>query len=757
MTANVTEPTVQNISITVSGVPSIGGAGPLPQAERNVIAQPDPLPVEPVRPIIEEEQAAPANEVAEPEGPRPVVALPEVAPAVDEPVIEPQPDVAPPVDEPQAEVVPEPAVIMPEEAATVTSATATSAIATGALATSATASSAASTGATATGATATGATATGALATGTTAAEDEPTRRTRRSADQLVIEEAAVVPDRLRPRPSSLALLAIPEARVQQLAVDYEVPATFQEAMKKPEKDLWKGAADEEMAALYRTATYEEVNEEEWMDVIPCRFVLTTKRQPGGPIHSFKARCVCQGFRQEEGVNFWETFAPTSQADAIRLFITVCLAKNMPIHQMDVRTAFLNGDIDGEIYVRAPAPYFTPGRVWKLRKALYGLKQAPRCWKIKLDQIMAQVGYEPTKKDSCIYVKHREGSTSYVLSYVDDLLLASTDPAELEWLKKKLAEIIEIRDLGEIGTFLGIQFTRSADGSLMELSQQHYIEALAHRFRMERERRVKKQPPLHTIDLTNTDPAKINQKLPYRELVGALLYISNHTRPDIAASMSLLSQHLDYPTKKVWTYAKQVLGYLMHTKSQRLILGNLDGSNLVAFADANFAPRPDRKSQSGVVLKLAGSSIVWFSRKQKLVSTATAEAEFIAMGMSLKKITWAQQLLEELNFPVIYPTPLMEDNMPALNCATGRKDTELTKSIDIKFHAIQDLQRRKFIDVIYIESEDQIADALTKVPSRPEMVHQLLGCKDGPTCQNRGCVERILPSASTSSGYSRAH
>jgi len=552
-------------------------------------------------------------------------------------------------------------------------------------------------------------------------------RPTRMTADRQVIADAPqnVLPHRLRSEASrEKANLVVTEEQANHIRSDFKVPDTYIEAMGTPEAGLWKAATDGQMAALMATSTYIEVDEKEATNVLPCRFVLTVKRKPGGPIQKFEARCVCPGFRQKEGIDYWNTLAPTSQASCVRVFLTVALLNKMQIHQMDVTSVFLQGDIDGIIFVRPPKPYCTPGKVWRLQKALYGLKQAPRCWKRKLDGVLADLGYSPTKKEPCVYIKQYRDQISIILSYVDDFLVASNSAKELEWTKKRLAEKLEIRDLGPIDLFLGVQFTLSLDGSILESNQQHYIETLVDRYRLDRERPVKKLPSLHSIDLTDS---RIDESLPFRELIGGLLYIASFTRPDISAALSILSQHLDRPTRKVWTYAKQVLGYLRSTKERNLVLGDLDGSNLTVFADANFAPRPDRRSQTGIVIKLAGSTVLWQSQKQKLVTTATAEAEFVALGMAMKKIRWIQQFLEELNFSVIYPTPVFEDNMPALHVATNQKSSELSKSIDIKWHAIQEAQHHHLIDVRYIKSEEQLADALTKVPSRLEIIDQLLG------------------------------
>src|SRR5699024_3479720 len=193
------------------------------------------------------------------------------------------------------------------------------------------------------------------------------------------------------------------------------------------------------------------------------------------------------------------------------------------------------------------------------------------------------------------------------------------------------------------------------------------------------------------------------------------LFIANMTRPDISAAVSFLSRHLSRPSERIWKYCKQVLRYLRTTKEKKLVLGDLDGSSLIVYADANFAPKGDRKSQSGAVIKLAGSTVGWYSKKQKTVSTSTTEAEYIAMAIATNETLWLQHLLEELSFPVQYPTIIYEDNQPAIAIATNQKNPALAKHIDTKYHAIQDYILKGYIDVRYKETKHQLADGLTKV------------------------------------------
>jgi len=334
---------------------------------------------------------------------------------------------------------------------------------------------------------------------------------------------------------------------------------------------------------------------------------------------------------------------------------------------------------------------------------------------------------------------------SFILSYVDDLLIATKDMAEMEMIKKAINEQVETRDLGEIGFFLGIKFTRSEDRKYLEMSLEHKIDKLVDQFDIERERPVKTLPALHKIDLTIKDPSEINKSLPFRKLIGKLLFIANYTRPDIASAVSLLSRYADKPTLTAYRYAKQVLKYLHHTKEKTLILGDLDGSNFVAYADANFGPLPDRKSQSGGVFKLAGSTVGYFSRKQRNVSTCTAESESTALSTALKQVKWMQQLLGELGYQVQYPTVIFEDNQPAIHVATNNKNTDVAKNIDIKYHDVQDCILKYLIDIKYIPTVDQLADAMTKVPSSSQVIDALFGIEPRHSDRNRGvcCVDKI--------------
>ena len=266
------------------------------------------------------------------------------------------------------------------------------------------------------------------------------------------------------------------------------------------------------------------------------------------------------------------------------------------------------------------------------------------------------------------------------------------------------------------------------------MSQESYINDLTERFGISESKKSESLPALEEIDLSQ-DP--VDESMPVRSIIGGLLFIANMTRPDISSVVSLLSRHLHRPSHRLFKFCKKVLNYVRTTKHKKLHLGNLDGSNLLAYVDANIAPSGDRKSQSGALFRLAGSSVHWFSKKQKTVSTSTTEAEYIALAAATNEVLWLQNLMEELSIPVTYPTVIYEDNQPTMQVATNRKNNSMAKHIDTKLHALQDYILKGYIDVNWTGTATQLADGLTKTKSASRDADKLLGLPN-QTVPNQG-------------------
>ena len=501
-------------------------------------------------------------------------------------------------------------------------------------------------------------------------------------------------------------------------------PTSYEEAMSSPESEYWREACNNEMSSMLKNKVFEEVPESRDLKVISSKWVFKRKRNAAGAVTRHKARLVAQGYVQRFNVDYWETYAPTVAATTLRTFLTVCKLKRLRINQVDVTTAFLYGDIDGEIYLRPPIAYSTPGQVWRLRKSIYGLKQSPKCWSHKLNAILEKQGFYPTKSDRCLFVRgDATTNQAYILVYVDDCLIAAQTDEELATIKQELKKDFEIQDLGKLGMFIGVEFKETGK-NILAASQRRYIDELSERFNVTDAHTRELLPVVNPQELEN-EP--IDETIPYRSIVGGLLYIASMTRPDISAPVSYLSRFLDKPSRKAWKQAKQVLNYLRHTKHRSLLLGERDQSSLVTYADANFAPAGDRKSQSGAVFQLAGSTVGWLSKKQKTVSTSTTEAEYIALSLATNETLWLQHLLEEMGVDVVLPTIIYEDNHPAISIATNQRNPGLAKHLDVKLHAVSDYHQKGFIKVSPVASKNQLADGLTKVINDRAVLDRLLG------------------------------
>ena len=397
-------------------------------------------------------------------------------------------------------------------------------------------------------------------------------------------------------------------------------------------------------------------------------------------------------------------------------------AQGLDVDQIDVKTAFLNGDLSEEVYIRLPKEL--GGQVWKLEKALYGLKQAARAWHEKLREEMTGKGFSPSAHDPCLFYKGEGEERVYVLFHVDDGAVVGKTHA-VAAAKKAIGACFDIKDMGPVSYFLGLEILRNKDGSIT-VSQEKYAHEVLARFNM-------------TDCKTKTTPMEVGQALSrdegelfedgtlYRELVGSLMYLACNTRPDLAHSMSVLSRFMSAPCTKHWGAAKRVLCYLKGTTALGLtypsapIQGVLD---LVAYGDSDYAADIDkRRSTTGMVLTIHGRAVVWLSQLQSVVATSTTEAEFIAAATTVKEGLWLRKLLSEIR-GFVTPVRLMCDNQSSVKLikqpTAGQRGR--SKHIDVQHHFIRDRYQRGDISVSYVESSKQLADIFTKQLPGPDLM-----------------------------------
>ena len=367
------------------------------------------------------------------------------------------------------------------------------------------------------------------------------------------------------------------------LVIGEDDPSNFQEAIQSQEKEEWVGAMAEEMESLNKNQTWKLVSLPTGKKAIGCKWVFKKKQ---GDSHRegvrFKARLVAKGYSQKKGTDYDEIFSPVVRHTSIRLVLALVASWDLHLEQMDVKTAFLHGDLEEEIYMEQPEGFVEPGKeqlVCSLRKSLYGLKQAPRQWYKKFDSYMLRIGYQRCEYDCCVYVKYLDdGSPLLLLLYVDDMLIAGKNIDDIVELKALLGKEFDMKDLGAAKKILGMEIRRDRSSGRLWLSQQNYIEKVLDRFDMAKCKPVS-TPLANHFKLSSTQCPKSDEeirdmsKVPYASAVGCLMYAMVCTRPDLAQAVSQVSKYMSNPGREHWNACKWILRYLRGTADHGIMFG----------------------------------------------------------------------------------------------------------------------------------------------------------------------------------------
>lgn len=501
---------------------------------------------------------------------------------------------------------------------------------------------------------------------------------------------------------------------------DITIPNTVFEAKTGTHKDQWESSMKTEYDSLIQNNTWTLVDPPKDRKPVKNKWIFRLKTKPDGSVDRYKARLVAKGCSQKFGVDYLETFSPVAKFDSIRTLLSIAAVKDYEIYQLDIKTAFLHGDLRETIYMEQPEGFDDgSGKVCKLNKSLYGLKQASRQWYAKFDEFMQKFGLKPSNADPCVYTS----AELYVALYVDDGLVIGYTKSKIDKLLKAIRDKFDITS--SIATcYLGIEIIRDRKLKTIKLSQAAYTKSVLKKFEMSdcNGVTIPTDPGVqlrYNLDV-NGDTGPIAQ-VPYQQLIGSLMYLSIGTRPDITHAVNSLSKFLKAPSDEHWTSAKRILKYLKSTINFGIIYNgsNKKANQLIAYSDADYASCLDtRKSISGVVLILNTGPVAWCSRKQGVVATSTTDAEYIAAHDAAKEIVWLRQLLEDINFQQQGPTILFCDNAAAQKLIQNPIFHRRSKHIDIKFHYTRDLIKQKLIDIQHVSSELQLADILTKPLTR---------------------------------------
>jgi hypothetical protein len=507
------------------------------------------------------------------------------------------------------------------------------------------------------------------------------------------------------------------------LATTRTIPNTYRQAMESPDSEQWQKAMDEEMASLEENETFDVVDLPPNTEAVGGRWVYTIK--DGGSVPLFKARYVAKGFSQVEGRDYFDTFAPTPKMTSVRSVMQIAAQEDLLVHQMDVKTAYLNAPIDCTIFVAQPEGYRNESTtlVWKLKKSLYGLKQSGKNWNEHIHSFFSENRFTRFGADPCVYVRKDSSGSVILILWVDDIVLSGTTLEYIDKIKTLLKNKYRMKDLGPISGFLGIQFFQSEDGITMD--QSLYLKNVLERFGMEN-CKPRGTPCELNPSASNPSQAYENQSpRRYREIVGSLIYAMACTRPDLCWIVTKLSQHLDNPDEADWVMVKHVLRYIKGTLDYKLhYTKSSDRLCLSGWSDSDWGSSvEDRRSTTGYVFFLnpAGPPISWNSKKQATVALSSCEAEYMALAASVQECLFLHMLLEDF-LEDQNSVEIRADNQGAMGLASRRVTEKRSKHIDIRFHFIREKVEDGFIVLSHVASEENIADIMTKPVSKPKLL-----------------------------------
>ena len=470
----------------------------------------------------------------------------------------------------------------------------------------------------------------------------------------------------------------------------------------------------EEIDALQANNTWRLVERPPRRTIVIGKWVFRHKLRADGSLERYKARWVVRGFTQKPGIDYTETFSPIVKPASIRTILTLAVSRSWPVHQLDVKNAFLHGFLDEQVYCYQPAGFIDqehPGLVCKLERSLYGLKQAPRAWFHRFTDVTRTIGFRPTRSDVSLFVLRHGSAMAYLLLYVDDIILTASTDVLLQSIITKLQSALAIKDLGPVHYFLGIQVQRSASGFF--LSQEKYAEDLLDRAGM-----LQCKPASTPIDTSPKVDAADGDPVPdaseFRSLAGGLQYLTM-TRPDLAHAVQQVCLHMHDPRLSHLALLKRVLRYVRGTTSFGIELHASPSVEVHAYSDADWAGCPDtRRSTSGFCVYLGDSLISWSSKRQPTVSRSSAEAEYRGVANAVAECVWLRQLLLELGCSIDKATIVYCDNISAVYMATNPVHHKRTKHIELDIHFVRERVAFGEFRVLHVPTDQQFADVMTK-------------------------------------------
>lgn len=536
-------------------------------------------------------------------------------------------------------------------------------------------------------------------------------------------------PEPRKPIPTVAQIFMAATNGNMELATSLYTPKTYEEAMQCSDSMEWKTAIKTEYDNLVKRGVFKKLKRTDLpagSNIISGRWVFKNKPKADGTLKSKRARVVARGFQAKPGLDYHETFAPVAAATTIRIIFTITVKMGLKLTSADFVAAFQNAKLDTTVYFRPP-PGLQCGddEVWELLMALYGLKNSPLLWSESLKKVLIDLNFKQADNDPCLFYKIDDLSYTLVGIIVDDLIIASKTSKEADDLLKDIGKVYEVKNLGKPEYVIGIHIDYNEQTKTILLNQKLYIINMAIRFGQQNAKQT--TTPAATTTKLRQDMGSPPTKRNYRALIGCLLYVVI-TRPDVATIISQLSRYLQSPQEAHYKAALRVLRFLYSTRNRSLhYVDHLlaAGFELVAFSDSTWNSNIDNsRSRSGYAIFFNGCLIAWKSTLQTIVTLSSCEAEYVALNLTARETVWLRRLLAELLFPQ-KQTAVYVDNQSAIALTKHKMVKPRTKHIALRYHWIKEQVAGGVLRVQYINTNDNVADFLTKVLSQEKMTHLL--------------------------------
>src|SRR5436190_9749061 len=500
-----------------------------------------------------------------------------------------------------------------------------------------------------------------------------------------------------------------------------DTPRTIAEAYSSQDTDYWKEVVRSEMDSIMANGTWEINDRPYGCKPVGCKWVFKKKLRPDGIIDKYKARLVVKGYTQKEGEDFFDTYSPVARLTTIRVLLSLATSHGLLVHQMDVKTAFLNGELEEEIYIEQPDGFVLnghEGKVCKLLKSLYGLKQAHKQWHEKFDRTLTSTDFIVNEADRCVYYRYGGGEGVILCLYVDDILIFGTSLNVIKEVKDFLSQNFEMKDLGEADVILNIKLVREGNGGVT-LSQSHYVEKVLSRFGYSDCKPT--STPYDASVILRKNKRIMRDQLRYSQIIGSLMYLASATRPDISFAVSKLSRFVSnpgddhwYALERVMRYLKGTMDYGIHYTGYPRVLEGYSDSNWISDAD-------EIKATSGYVFTLGGGVVSWKSCKQTILTRSTMEAELTALDTATVEAEWLHQLLMDL--PMVekpIPTIMMncDNQIVSIKVNSSKDNMKSSRHVKRRLKSVRKMRNSRVIALDYVQTAKNLADQFTKGLSR---------------------------------------